>query len=83
MKPGFNLISFTTFHYILSSNCDVLALKRSGFNTVETYVFWNYHEPQEGKGDNTLVVFDETGARIDQTSIQPEKTASRKTISIP
>lgn len=25
--------------------------KMAGFNTVETYVFWNYHEPQEGKAD--------------------------------
>ncbi len=23
--------------------------KLAGFNTIETYVFWNYHEPQEGK----------------------------------
>ncbi len=26
-------------------------LKRAGFNTIETYVFWNYHERQEGKSD--------------------------------
>src|SRR5690348_1022526 len=25
--------------------------RRAGFNTVETYVFWNYHEPVEGKVD--------------------------------
>jgi len=25
--------------------------KLAGFNTVETYVFWNYHEPEEGKLD--------------------------------
>ena len=25
--------------------------KVAGFNTIETYVFWNYHEPQEGKAD--------------------------------
>jgi len=25
--------------------------KVAGFNTIETYVFWNYHEPQEGKLD--------------------------------
>ena len=25
--------------------------KLAGFNTIETYVFWNYHEPQEGKVD--------------------------------
>jgi hypothetical protein len=23
--------------------------KLAGFNTIETYVFWNYHEPEEGK----------------------------------
>jgi len=26
-------------------------LKRAGFNTIETYVFWNYHEREEGKSD--------------------------------
>jgi hypothetical protein len=26
-------------------------LKRAGFNTIETYVFWNYHEPEEGKAN--------------------------------
>jgi beta-galactosidase len=31
----------------------LLKLKRSGFNTVETYVFWNYHEPKEGQFDFT------------------------------
>ena len=25
--------------------------KVAGFNTIETYVFWNYHEPVEGKVD--------------------------------
>jgi len=25
--------------------------KLAGFNTIETYVFWNYHEPKEGKAD--------------------------------
>lgn len=25
--------------------------KEAGFNTIESYVFWNYHEPQEGKVD--------------------------------
>jgi beta-galactosidase len=34
-------------------------------------------------GDNSLVVFDEEGAKIDQTSIQPETTASRQTASVP
>ena len=27
--------------------------KPAGFNTIETYVFWNYHEPEQGKGDLT------------------------------
>lgn len=31
----------------------LLKLKRAGFNTVETYVFWNYHETQKGKFDFT------------------------------
>ena len=26
-------------------------LKQAGFNTIETYVFWNYHEPEEGHVD--------------------------------
>jgi hypothetical protein len=26
-------------------------IKRAGFNTVESYVFWNYHEPVEGRAD--------------------------------
>jgi len=29
----------------------LLKFKRAGFNTIETYVFWNYHEPEEGKAD--------------------------------
>ena len=32
-------------------------LKVAGFNTVESYVFWNYHEPEEGKVD--LAEFEE------------------------
>jgi hypothetical protein len=27
--------------------------KLAGFNTIESYVFWNYHEPQEGKANLT------------------------------
>ena len=27
----------------------LLRIKRAGFNTVETYAFWNFHELQEGK----------------------------------
>jgi len=31
----------------------LLKFKRAGFNTVETYVFWNYHEQEEGHADFT------------------------------
>jgi len=27
--------------------------KAAGFNTIETYIFWNYHEPEEGHADLT------------------------------
>jgi beta-galactosidase len=42
----------------------LLKLKRSGFNTVETYVFWNYHEPREGSFDFTTTSHD-LGAFLD------------------
>jgi len=29
----------------------LMKLKQAGFNTIETYVFWNYHEPEEGKAN--------------------------------
>jgi len=29
----------------------LLKFQHAGFNTIETYVFWNYHEPEEGKAD--------------------------------
>ena len=29
----------------------LLRMKRAGFNTVQTYLFWNFQEPQEGKWD--------------------------------
>jgi hypothetical protein len=29
----------------------LMKFKAAGLNTVETYVFWNYHEPSEGKAD--------------------------------
>lgn len=29
----------------------LLRLKRAGMNTVETYAFWNYHEPREAQWD--------------------------------
>jgi len=31
----------------------LLRIKRAGYNTVQTYVFWNYHEPTEGKFEFT------------------------------
>jgi hypothetical protein len=31
----------------------LLKFKQAGFNTIETYVFWNYHEQQEGHADFT------------------------------
>jgi beta-galactosidase len=31
----------------------LLRLKRAGFSTVQTYTFWNYHEPKEGQFDFT------------------------------
>lgn len=29
----------------------LLRMKRGGFNCVQTYVFWNYHEPKQGQFD--------------------------------
>jgi len=29
----------------------LLRIKRAGYNTVQTYVYWNYHEPREGQFD--------------------------------
>ena len=29
----------------------MLRLKRAGFNTVQTYAFWNFHEPRENEWD--------------------------------
>lgn len=29
----------------------LMKFKQAGFNTIETYVFWNYHEPIQGKID--------------------------------
>lgn len=31
----------------------LLRLKRAGFNSVEVYTFWNFHEPREGEFDFT------------------------------
>ncbi len=35
----------------------LLKFKHAGFNTIESYVFWNYHEPEEGQAD--LAEFEE------------------------
>ena len=39
----------------------LLRLRRAGFNCIEIYTFWNFHEPQEGKfdfsGDHDLEAF--------------------------
>lgn len=39
----------------------LMRLKRAGFNCVEVYTFWNWHEPEEGKfdfkGDHDLGAF--------------------------
>lgn len=29
----------------------LLRIKRAGYNTVQTYLYWNYHEPREGQFD--------------------------------
>ncbi|MDQ2687042.1 MAG: beta-galactosidase, partial [Armatimonadota bacterium] len=29
----------------------LLRIKRAGYNTIQTYAFWNFHEPREGKFD--------------------------------
>ena len=31
----------------------LLRIKRAGYNTVQTYAFWNYHEPKEGRFEFT------------------------------
>ena len=31
----------------------LLRIKRAGYNTVQTYAFWNFHEPREGQFDFT------------------------------
>ncbi len=31
----------------------LLRIKRAGYNTIQTYAFWNYHEPREGQLDFT------------------------------
>lgn len=47
----------------------LIKLKACGFNTVETYVAWNIHEPQPGHfhftGNADLVLFIEMAAKLD------------------
>jgi beta-galactosidase len=31
----------------------LLRIKRAGYNTIQTYAFWNFHEPREGRFDFT------------------------------
>lgn len=46
----------------------LLKLKAAGFNTVETYVAWNMHEPKEGEfcfaGQSDVVRFIETAQKV-------------------
>jgi Glycosyl hydrolases family 35/Beta-galactosidase, domain 2 len=52
-----NFLFGAAFHY---TRCPrelwqdrLLKLKAAGFNVIETCVFWNYHEPEEGRADLT------------------------------
>lgn len=51
----------------------LLRLKRAGFNCVEVYTFWNWHEPQEGKfefkGDHDLGAFLKLVRQMDMYAI--------------
>jgi beta-galactosidase len=51
----------------------LLRLKRAGFNCVEVYTFWNWHEPQEGKfdfkGDHDLGAFLKLVKQMDMFAI--------------
>ena len=55
------LITSAAFHYPRCPRAlwrdRLFKLRRAGFNTIETYVFWNYHEPEEGKAN--LSAFEE------------------------
>ncbi len=48
-------ISSSAFHYPRCPRAlwrdRLMKLQRAGFNTIETYIFWNYHEPEEGRAD--------------------------------
>ncbi|MCW3097455.1 MAG: hypothetical protein JWL77_3073 [Chthonomonadaceae bacterium] len=51
----------------------LLRLKRAGFNCIEVYNFWNWHEPQEGKfdfkGDHDLGAFLKLVKQMDMYAI--------------
>ena len=51
----------------------LLKLKRGGFNAVEIYTFWNYHEPREGEfdfsGDQDLDAFLKLVKQLDMYAI--------------
>ncbi|MGI4788388.1 MAG: beta-galactosidase [Janthinobacterium lividum] len=51
----------------------LLRLKRAGFNCVEIYTFWNYHEPRPGQfdfsGDKDLDAFLKTAKSLDLYAI--------------
>jgi beta-galactosidase len=51
----------------------LLRLKRAGFNCVEVYTFWNFHEPKEGmfdfSGDHDLDAFLKVVKQLDMYSI--------------
>ncbi len=51
----------------------LLRIKRAGYNTVQTYAFWNYHEPREGQfdfsGDKDLDAFLKTVQSLNMYAI--------------
>jgi beta-galactosidase len=51
----------------------LLRLKRAGFNCIEMYTFWNFHEPHEGKfdftGDHDLDAFLKLIKQLDMYAI--------------
>ena len=57
IKGRDTLIYSACFHYPRTPKAlwrdRMMKLKLAGFNTIETYVFWNYHEPVEGQVDMT------------------------------
>ncbi len=51
----------------------LLRIKRAGYNTVQTYAFWNFHEPREGQfdfsGDKDLDAFLKTVKSLNMYAI--------------